>query len=350
MNKKILWILGGILILLTVIYISFYVFDFKKMISSTFSKIDTLLLGGTPEEVNRRVKNIKYTLDVTLPKIDKIVDKTDIIVDYIDEKKGQIVDGTESAYQAVKQVIPRVTQVLESINGFVDENKSKVTSIVDNIQFASQINRDMSPAVERIINNADQTLISFQDILPSIQKSANGVNELVPKVNTLLDENTTRVNDILTNVKEFTQLNNEIGRQLAPAVLKAADNINESIVSFQDIIPSIQRSANNVEQILPKIDKTLTEVNTFVDENKGVVSSILTENMPYIKSSLTGLNEAIPKLNSLLTDVEESKLKKWFFGGSKKEEFGYYTDDDERSYLNVVDMPSNVKANLFSVY
>lgn len=264
MNKKLHWVLGGILVLLIIIYVTFYVFDIKKAITRTFTKIDALLLGGTPEEVDIRVKNIKHAIDVTLPKIDKLVSKTDVIVDYIDEKKediGQIIKGTENIYQTIQQAVPRVNQTLNSINGFVQENKDKLTTFL-------------------------------------------------PKIET------------------------------------AIDSANQSFVSFQSILPSIERSANSVEQLIPKADKTLTDINTFIDTNKDVANTFITDSLPYIKTSLTGLNEAIPKLNSLLTDVEESRIKKWFFGGgAKKEEFSYYLSDEF-----IVNKPSDGKTNLFSVY
>lgn len=302
----------------------------------------------------------KVLVEASLRTKEPIREGYQILIDVlglVGEKYIEIINGPISNPQTRDDPLIGISPIsVGQVLTRAEEITSKTLKTIDFVQ-------DFVMSNERGIRSGTIELKDFMlQAKDMLSKTMNDLDALVSRVNSLTKSAENNVAGSLTNLKTFTEELNSDREKIVSLVKDTTDNLNQLVTRTT---PAIEESTNNFQKLSEALRDTTKKANQYIDDlNKSVSQLIgqlnnttdssskkLQEGLDEFNKSAVALNEAIGKIDKLVSDIEDGKgtLGKLITDDSGYQQFNETMVAGKRAVENIDSITTRLDSKLKSL-
>jgi phospholipid/cholesterol/gamma-HCH transport system substrate-binding protein len=162
----------------------------------------------------------------------------------------------------ITEAVTRLEQTLKRVGDtFNDENQKNLATTLKNVKNTSDKFDSLAKTTEEMLKDGQKTVQKINDslrrsdqVLSNLEKTTKPMSEKSEKIVKNLEESTDKLNKALGEVRELMQ------------VLARGDGTIQRLMSDPSLYNNLNDAACMVTRILPRVDRTLRDVEIFADK------------------------------------------------------------------------------------
>jgi len=199
-------------------------------------------------EVGPEIKKTSEEFQLTARVWGKLGERVDVFLQTNEPKLNKSVDELE-------ETLRRANQVLN------DENQKNLAATLKNARVASEQFESIAKNSDEMIKqgritlkNLNDTVLKADDVFGNLQRVTKPFSERTPIIMKNLDDSTTNLNKMLIDFRDLTR---DIAR---------SEGTLQKLITDPSLYNNLNDSAVMVQRILPRLDRILSDVEIFADK------------------------------------------------------------------------------------
>lgn len=300
-----------IILLLGIIWSGILAFIAARVITKPLQRLEKVATDVASGNLNQHIE---------IPRSDDEIRSLSIAFDTMLKSIRSMVENINNNFESTNKTVNNLEEVsataaqhAAAISGAAEDISEGAVSAADAIQQTAEAMNRATTLAEEVQGKADQSKIKSEDMIETLNKSKNIVNNLVQGIQSLAEEQESSLNDvehlkdnahqvesIITMVGEIAEQTNLLALNASIEAARAGDHGQGFAVVAEEIRTLADESASAVQQITDLISAIQRDVTLVVQQINDHV-----ENSNKEAKSGAETNEVIENMSGSVLEVAE---------------------------------------------